>query len=112
MFDVNKSKTNIKPVPYILGNSYITQEGVTVRFVKVHNKDTSYETMEDESGVNRYTRRDFGRVTGTCHEYTEPRNVLPTYSIEVVDGLIAEIESLKSQLAVFQVNNEDEHIPA
>lgn len=99
---MNKSHLNIKPVPFVLGNFYRTQGGKLIRFVKIHNEGTSHETVEDESGVNRYSQRDFGRVTGTCHQYSDERNVLPTYSIEVVDGLLAEIESLKAQLAALQ----------
>lgn len=102
MIDVNKSHHNIKPVPFVLGNFYRTQGGSLIRFVKVHNEGTSYETFEDESGIHRYTQRDFGRVTGTCHEYSDPRNVRPTYSIDVVDGLLAEIELLKTQLSSLQ----------
>lgn len=111
MVDVNKVLNNIQPVPYVLGNFYRTQGGGLVRFVKVHNKGQDAECFEDESGVNRYTRRDFGRVTGSCHEYGEPRNVLPTYSLEVVVELVDEIERLKAQIAALQVNEED-HIPA
>lgn len=113
MPEVNKKRShNIEPVPFVLGNFYKTQGGQLVRFVTVHNEGNSYETFEDESGVNRYSRRDFGRCTGTCHEYTDPRNVLPTYSIEVVDTLLAEIEQLKAQVAALQAVPEDEHIPA
>lgn len=112
MVDVNKRLLNIQPVPYVLGNFYRTQGGELVRFVNVHNKGTSYETMEDESGVNRYTRRDFGRCTGSCHEYSDPRNVLPTYSIEIVDELLFQIERLKSELGFLQMVNEEEHLPA
>lgn len=111
MVNVNKILNNIQPVPYVLGNFYRTQDGGLVRFVKVHNEGTSYESMEDESGVNRYSNRDFGRCTGSCHEYSDTRNVRPTYSVEVVVGLVDEIERLKAQLAAFQVNEED-HMPA
>lgn len=71
------------PVPYILGNQYFTQAGDLVRFVAVHNEGTSYECMEDENGVNRYTKRDFGRVTGSAHDYTDPRNTPPLYTIQL-----------------------------
>lgn len=68
------------PEPYILGNQYRTQGGDLVRFVIVHNEGKSHETMEDEHGVNRYTRRDFGRCTGTAHDYSDPRNTPPLYA--------------------------------
>jgi hypothetical protein len=105
------NKPNLKPVPYVVGNFYRTQGGNMVRFVQVHNEGTSHETMSDESGVHRYTQRDYGRVTGSCHEYSDPRNVLPTYSIEFVDTLIDEIQDLKAQLSALRVNEED-HMPA
>lgn len=47
-----------------LGIPYRTINGNVVTFVKINNPDTSYETVEDEHGVNRYSRRDYGRVTG------------------------------------------------
>lgn len=57
-----------------LGKKYTTLEGKVVKFVAIHNEGTSYETMVDEEGVNRYTRRDYGRVTGTPHDYSCKRN--------------------------------------
>ncbi|HEP1207464.1 TPA: hypothetical protein QEN11_22665 [Stenotrophomonas maltophilia] len=69
-----------EPEPYIVGNQYFTRAGDLVRFVAVHNEGSSYECMEDEAGVNRYTRRDFGRVTGSAHDYSDPRNTPPLYA--------------------------------
>lgn len=79
---INLQENKIKLVPYELGKEYRTQEGETVRFVVIHNEGTSYETMEDENGVNRYTQRDFGRVTGTAHDYSDPRNTPPLFTLE------------------------------
>lgn len=70
-----------QPVPYMVGNYYRTQAGELVRFVDVTNEGNSYETMVDESGIHRYTRRDFGRVTGSAHDYSDPRNVAPLYNL-------------------------------
>jgi hypothetical protein len=67
----------MKASPYKLGETYTTLANERVKFVKIHNEETLYETMEDESGVNRYTRRDYGRVTGSPHDYSDPRNVPP-----------------------------------
>lgn len=103
----------VVPAPFQLGNFYRTLEGKLVRFVKIHNEGNSYETMEDEAGVNRYTLRDLGRVTGTDHHNPDPRNVLPIYHVpsEGSSGIGAElklkwamdeIESLKAQLAQVQ----------
>lgn len=82
-------------------NFYRTVEGHLVRFVKVHNEGTNYETMEDESGVNRYTRRDFGRVTGTCHAYGDPRNTPPLYprpNAGEVQRLLSELKDLRDSM--------------
>lgn len=63
--------------PPLLNCVYETQSGEAVKFVAIHNAGTSYETMEDQHGVNRYTRRagDIGRVTGTPHDWSDPRNL-------------------------------------
>jgi hypothetical protein len=101
-------------VPFVVGNFYKTLSGSTVRFTRVHNEGTTYETMEDEAGVNRYTSRDFGRVTGTSRETPDERNVIPLFQIPGVftqsvadltlQEALAEIESLKAQLAQAQAN--------
>lgn len=67
-------------IPFVLGNVYQTASGEWVRFVEVHNEGTSYETMEDESGVNRYTNRsgDMGRVTARPVDCSG--NVPPLYT--------------------------------
>lgn len=75
----------MKFVPYILGNQYRTQSGELVRFVVVANEGTPYETMACEQGIHRYTRRDFGRVTGSPHDYSYPLNVPPLFTV-VDDG--------------------------
>lgn len=90
-----------QPVPFVVGNYYRTQAGELVRFVKVHNEGNSYETMEDESGVNRYTRRDFGRVTGTCHAYSDPRNTPPLYALADVDQLRARLANTEQSRRSF-----------
>ncbi|GGX30333.1 hypothetical protein GCM10007242_41170 [Pigmentiphaga litoralis] len=69
-----------KPVPFRLGNEYQTQSGEWVRFVSVSNAGTVYESMADENGVHRYTTRDYGRVTGTAHDYSDPLNTPPLYA--------------------------------
>jgi hypothetical protein len=69
-------------VPYELGREYKTQGGDIVKFITVSHKGTSYETMGDEQGVYRYVARDFGRVCGSAHDYSEPRNVPPHYYLK------------------------------
>jgi len=68
-----------EPVPFVLGNQYLTQSGEWVRFVTIANEGTDYESMADEKGCHRYTRRDFGRVTGSAHDYSDPLNTPPLY---------------------------------
>lgn len=60
-----------------LGGTYETQGGERVTMVKINNAGTSYETLVDEHGVNRYSRRasDSGRATGSAHDYSEPKNI-------------------------------------
>jgi hypothetical protein len=79
--------------PYVVGNQYRMQGGGYVRFVGVTRPGSSYECMYDEDGVHRYTRRDFGRVTGTPH-YTDPRNTPPLYAAPVreISGSTAEAD--------------------
>lgn len=61
--------------PYKLGETYTTQGGEEVIFVTIANEGTTYEAMGDQHGVYRYTRRDWGRVCGSPHDYSDPRNV-------------------------------------
>lgn len=51
-----------------LGQKYTTLDGLKVKMMKVHNAGTSYETMSDQFGVGRYSRRDVGRCTGTRND--------------------------------------------
>jgi len=53
--------------------------------------------MEDESGVNRYTRRDFGRVTGSAHDYSDPRNTPPLYGAPPAQAV--DLAQLRTQVA-------------
>jgi hypothetical protein len=67
--------------PYRVGNRYMTQGGEEVTLNQVANYGTSYESMCDDAGVHRYTRRDFGRVTGSAHDYSDQRNIPPLYTL-------------------------------
>lgn len=101
-------------VPFVVGNFYRTLGGAQVRFVRTHHEGMGHETMEDEAGIHRYTRRDFGRVTGTDHHPPDPRNVLPLFQLPPqaaqkaierqlqLDLALVEIETLKQQLAQAQ----------
>ena len=90
-----------EPEPYVVGNQYFTQAGDLVRFVAVHNEGTSYECMEDEAGVNRYTRRDFGRVTGSAHDYSDPRNTPPLYAVPPTQAV--DLDELRRAVCVVGV---------
>ncbi len=67
------------PGIFHVGTRYFTQAGEIVRFVGVSHEGSDYETMFDEDGRHRYTRRDYGRLTGTCHEYSNPGNTPPPF---------------------------------
>lgn len=60
-----------------LGGTYETQDGKRIKFMGIHNAGKTYETLVDEAGCNRYSRRtsDAGRVTGTAHDYSFPGNI-------------------------------------
>lgn len=98
--------TGPKPVPFMVGNTYRTQGGELVRFVSVSNEGTDYETMADEAGVHRYTRRDFGRVTGSAHDYSDPRNVPPLYAAP--SQLSEAVEALDPNHPMFGIDFQDE----
>lgn len=63
--------------PLYLGQTYRTQDGKAVTMRTLHNAGTEYETMLGTDGLQRYSRRidDSGRVTGTNHDYSDPRNI-------------------------------------
>lgn len=50
-----------------LGYEYLTLEGETVKMMTLHNPGSDYETMADQHGHHRYSRRpsDIGRATGS-----------------------------------------------
>lgn len=58
------------PSPFKLGQSYKLLNGTMVTIIQIHNEGTIYETIEDQMGVNRYSTRDFGRVTGSSSSYS------------------------------------------
>lgn len=71
-----------------LGQSYQTQGGATVTVIAVNNVK-GYETVqcddrEDEKGGHRYNRPgDLGRCTGTDHEGSDPRNLIPLPAVDL-----------------------------
>lgn len=66
---------NLAPSPFKLGEKYLTLAGDEVVFVHISNEQTTYETMCCDKGIHRYTRRDYGRCTGTDHNNPDPLNV-------------------------------------
>lgn len=64
-----------EPNLFKLGETYQTIGGDSVTFMEVANEGTHYETMVDQHGHHRYTRRgSLARVTGCSEDY--PGNVL------------------------------------
>lgn len=76
--------------PLLLGNTYRLLSGNTVMIVEVNNKP-GYESVKGNDGAWRYNRQnDRGRVTGSPHDFSEPRNIIPLYSRNdpgVLEGL-------------------------
>ncbi len=60
-----------------IGKKYEMQNGDVFTVIKRHGSK-GYESVEDENGCNRYDRstggKDYGRVTGTNHDYSHPKN--------------------------------------
>jgi hypothetical protein len=72
-----------RTMPFELGKSYQTQEGKTVTIVAVDDTP-GYECVQgddpiEEGGGWRYNRAgpDRGRVTGTAHDWSDPRDLIP-----------------------------------
>ena len=62
-----------------IGSTYELQNGEYVTFVREVG-DPHYRTIQDDNGSNWYNREnncggDNGRVTGTPHDYSYPRNI-------------------------------------
>lgn len=76
----------------MLGGTYETQSGDRVKMVAINNIGNPYETLVDESGVNRYSRRlsDMGRCTGTAHDYSDPRNLKRPFKLLSLDAAPAD----------------------
>lgn len=87
-----KPKTNaVGYKRFELGKSYRTQGGNVVTVVKVNNENRGYETVQcddpingDPEGGHRYNRPgDLGRVTGTNHDGSDPRNLIPEIAVDL-----------------------------
>ncbi len=67
-----------------IGKTYRTAEGKRVVVVILHDGLPGYETAEDECGICRYNRTtsnsDLGRMTGTDHDFSDPRNVVAEWT--------------------------------
>ena len=65
------------PFMFKVGQTYITQEGKPVTVLS-RTDVKGYECLQCNDGVFRYDRSthssDAGRVTGTDHDYSDPRN--------------------------------------
>ncbi len=77
--------TTAQPDKMEVGKRYLTQAGDVVRIVEISNRGTPYECVrgDDRSedcpdGAWRYNRleSDFGRVCGSDHDFSDPRNIV------------------------------------
>lgn len=71
LFLIEDSPVGISP--FRLGGTYQTKNGKFVTLIGESNKGNSYHTMYCEKGIHRYVARDFGRVTGTDFDCSDPR---------------------------------------
>lgn len=69
--------------PFEVGKRYLRHDGVEVTCLELNEGVPGYETARFDDplrlgGGHRYNRdQDRGRVTGTCHKFTDPRNIIP-----------------------------------
>jgi len=74
-----KGQTMTDKSMFKVDETYETLGGEYVEIVGIHGAGTDHETVFSISPggreVNRYNRRDYGRVTGTDHESPDPRNL-------------------------------------
>lgn len=75
-------------LPFELGKSYPRRDGKMVKIIAVNNC-RGYETVQGDDGETpevgfRYNREsDRGRCTGTYGDFSDPRNLLPEFSLEI-----------------------------
>lgn len=64
---------------YTIGRIYRQLDGQEVLIVGIANRGTDHETVYSIAPggdpIHRYSRRDFGRVTGTSFDRPDPRNL-------------------------------------
>jgi hypothetical protein len=85
-----------EPGAYQVGNSYPRLDGTLAKIVGIGN-----QTVVDDEGCHYYNRaQDRGRVTGTAHDYSYPRNLVRYYtSDQVAAAIIKATKPLEDQLA-------------
>ena len=77
-----------EPVAYQVGNSYPRLDGTLAKIVGIGN-----QTVVDDEGCHYYNRaQDRGRVTGTAHDYSYPRNLVRYYTSDQVAAAIASVK--------------------
>lgn len=72
---ISDSYTGSNPAQLELNREYTTLNGTKVTMKEIHNIGSDYETMSDQFGINRYSRRagDLGRCTGAMS--IDPMNI-------------------------------------
>lgn len=74
--------SQLEIAPFQVGQTYKMVGGGEVTLIGVSNEGTRYETMHCADDVHRYTRRDFGRVTGSSFDHDDPRCLIPKYRVK------------------------------
>jgi hypothetical protein len=89
-------------LPFELGKTYKRRDGKDVTIIAVSNQ-RGYETVQGDDGAYpgsgfRYNRdNDRGRCTGTCGDFSDPRNLLPEFPPEIQnagEGFFVEVSLL------------------
>ena len=96
-----------EPVAYQVGNSYPRLDGTMAKIVGIGN-----QTVFDDEGCHYYNRaQDRGRVTGTAHDYSYPRNLVRYYTSDQLATAILKatkpLEEVKEALGEYICSADD-----
>jgi len=94
--------------PFVVGNTYRTQGGKEVTCLELHDhphyESARFDDPVTDAGGWRYNRdSDRGRVTGTDHSWSDPRNVIPEF--ETGDDFEANPDAYDAKAAILKPND-------
>jgi hypothetical protein len=95
-------------LPFVVGKTYKRRDGVDVKIVEMNDRGDCVrgdDSLTDTSGW-RYNRAgDLGRSTGTMHDKSDPRNLLPEFPPEmsaVPEGFFIAVSLLSANKPLYE----------